>query len=59
MTRKYDYSHVLQGNYGQGWEDLSAYESDREARSDLKEYRVAEPEFSHRIVQRRVKRDAS
>lgn len=54
--RKYDYYFVIQGNYGCGWEDLSQYpiEDRRSCSSDFREYRIAEREFSHRIIQRRV-----
>lgn len=27
-TRKYNYYKVIQGNYGQGWEDLDFHECD-------------------------------
>lgn len=53
--RKYDYLHVLQGHYGQGWEDLTASENRAEVRADLKAYRENEG-GSYRIIQRRVAR---
>ena len=49
---KYCYLFVLQGNYGQGWEDLTASESRKEMRDDLKAYRENEG-GSYRIIQRR------
>lgn len=50
---KYIYLHVLQGNYGYGWEDLSASESFLEIRRDKKAYQENEG-GSYRIIQRRV-----
>ena len=53
---KYEYEYVLQGHYGQGWEDLTAAEKTpkgwREIRADLKSYRENEG-GSYRIVNRR------
>lgn len=41
--------HVVQGNYGHGWEDLTA-ETDRdEARKREREYDDNEPQFPHRV----------
>ena len=51
-TKKYDYLFVLQGNYGQGWEDLCASESSTEVRQNRKEYRENEG-GNYRIIQRR------
>ena len=50
--KKYNYINVLQGQYGQGWEDLCADESYKEIRQNLKEYRENEG-GSYRIIQRR------
>ena len=51
-TNKYIYLNVLQGNYGYGFEDLTASESYREVKKDLKAYR--ENEFGlYRIIKRR------
>lgn len=47
---------VLQGNYGQGWEDEGAYLKWREAQEDLKAYRQNSP-YPARVVTRRVPRD--
>lgn len=49
---KYCYLFVLQGSYGQGWEDLTASESRKEMRDDLKSYRENEG-GCYRIIQRR------
>jgi hypothetical protein len=53
---KFEYTYVLQGHYGQGWEDLTAaektWEGRKEIRSDLKAYRVNEG-GSYRIINRR------
>ena len=50
---KYEYLFVIQGYYGQGWEDLTASENWKEARSDLKAYRENEIRYPHRMIQRR------
>ncbi len=61
MGTKYRYVTVIQGNYGQGWEDESEYDGPRrdlEAQKDLMEYRLAAPEHGHRIIRRRELIDA-
>ncbi len=50
---KYLYLHVVQGHYGFGWEDVTQSEDYREARNDLKAYRENEPQYAHRLIQRR------
>jgi hypothetical protein len=54
-TNKYEYLFVLQGHYGQGWEDLCASESSKEIRQNRKEYRENEG-GTYRIIQRREAR---
>ena len=51
---KYRYTFVVQGNYGYGWDDLTESDTIAEARRDLRDYRVNEPCFPHRIVHRRT-----
>lgn len=53
-TPKTELLHVVQGNYGQGWEDECASPTRREAVADLRAYRLNCPEFPHRLIQRRV-----
>ena len=56
--KKYNYLYVLQGHYGQGWEDLCAADKAEGAsayimiRSDLKSYRENEG-GTYRIIERR------
>jgi len=50
---KYLYLWVIQGDYGEGWEDLCQSVSYRESRIDLKAYRENEIEYSHRMIYRR------
>jgi len=51
-ANKYTYLFILQGNYGFGWEDLTASERRREVSDNMKEYR--ENEGGHyRIIERR------
>lgn len=46
--------YVVQGNYGYGWEDLTASDNQAEARNDLKAYRENETGVAHRLITRRV-----
>lgn len=43
----------IQGNYGQGWECVTAEDDRKEARARLKEYRENEPQYSHRMITKR------
>ena len=47
--------YVVQGNYGQGWEDLTESDDRKEARSDLKSYNDNETQYAHRLITRREK----
>jgi hypothetical protein len=49
---KYVYLFVLQGDYGHGWEDLTAEETRKEIRARMKDYRENEG-GTYRIIQRR------
>ena len=51
-TNKYIYLNVLQGNYGYGWDDLTASESYKEIKQNLKAYRENEGGL-YRIIERR------
>lgn len=44
--------HIVQGNYGHGWEDLAASADCAEARRDLKSYRENDPAPT-RLIKRR------
>lgn len=46
--------HVVQGNYGHGWEDLTASTDYTEARANLRDYRQNDPAPT-RLINRRVK----
>lgn len=54
-VNKYLYLWIVQGNYGDlyGWEDLTAEDTYKEARMQLKAYRENEPEYRHRLIHRR------
>lgn len=54
---KYRYLHVLQGNYGQGWEDICQSEDRAEMVSDRRAYRENAPEYPYRIIGRRELRN--
>ena len=47
--------HIVQKNYGQGWEDVTAEETRKEALARLREYRENEA-APFRLIQRREKR---
>lgn len=53
--RKTQDEFAVQGNYGQGWEDVTCEDTRPEARARLKEYRENEPQYNHRLITRRVK----
>jgi len=53
--RKTTDEFIIQGNYGQGWEDVAAYETRKERKVDYKLYQENEPQYSHRTITRRVK----
>ena len=55
---KWIYLHVLQGNYGHGWEDIAQSEKRAEMVADRTSYRDNAPEWSYRIIQRRELRSA-
>lgn len=46
--------YVVQGNYGHGWEDLTASTDYSEARRDLRDYRQNDPAPT-RLIKRREK----
>ena len=50
---KYDYIKVIQTNCGYGWEDSTAAKTLKEAKGFLKDYRLNQPQYSHRIISRR------
>lgn len=47
-TREY----VVQGNYGQGWEDLTFCETRQEAKGERDTYDANETQYPHRYVAR-------
>jgi hypothetical protein len=60
QPRKYDYLWVLQGDYGQGWEDLAAEDKSAADGCDLQRIRQTRREYieneggTYRIISRRV-----
>lgn len=50
---KYSYLWILQGQYGGGWEDLTAADTWKELRDYKKDYQLNEPGTPLRIIQRR------
>jgi hypothetical protein len=57
-TYKYIYEYIVQGNYGQGWEDVGAHTSRRDARAEKRTYDENES-YPHRVIFRRTLRDAA
>jgi len=59
MKNKYTYFNVVQGNYGcgYGWEDECQHEDYSEAVVDLRAHSISAPEYSYRIIRRRVLND--
>lgn len=53
---KYTYLYVLQGAYGQGWEDLTASVTHQEIHDDLGTYRDNEGGV-YRVIHRRELND--
>ncbi len=49
---------VIQGNYGYGWDDLTTEASMVEAKKTLRTYQENEHNAAHRIITRRVKKEA-
>jgi len=47
--------YTIQGNYEQGWEDVTYEATLKEAKAQLKTYRDNESGIPHRIIKRRVK----
>ena len=46
--------YIVQGNYGQGWEDVTAEDTRSEGRARLREYRENDPSHAHRMITRRA-----
>ena len=56
-TRKTRDEYQIQGNYGYGWEEITAEETRKDAIIQLKCYRENEPMYQHRIVKKRIRLD--
>lgn len=53
-ANKYEYLQVIQGDYGQGWEDIDASTRYKDTKTNLKLYRQEEPRIPFRVIGRRV-----
>lgn len=51
------YLYVLQGDYGQGWEDICQSEDHAEMVADRRSYVDNAPEYAYRIIRRREPTD--
>jgi hypothetical protein len=47
--------YTIQGNYGNGWEDLTSEATRTEAKNRLREYNENERQYAHRMIKRRVR----
>lgn len=54
VSRKTQVEYVVQGNYGYGWEDLTAANNEREAKANLRDYQIND-NSPVRLIKRRVK----
>jgi len=52
---KYVTVYIVQGNYGSGWDDLTGSDVRKEARRDLRDYEMNEPN-PHRLISRKILR---
>jgi hypothetical protein len=57
-VRKTEDEYEVQGNYGQGFECVTTEELYREAKNRLREYNENEPQYTHKIIKRRVPKTA-
>ena len=53
--KKQSYEYIVQGAYGQGWEDVAAEETRKEALATLRAYRENETQYPHRLIKRKIK----
>lgn len=54
-TRKTTDEYQLLSNYGHGWEVETTEETRKEIKQRLREYRENAPQYSYKIVTKRVK----
>ena len=47
--------HTVQGDYGQGWEDVTVENTAAEAREQVRTYRREMPQYPHRYIARRIR----
>jgi hypothetical protein len=52
-NNKYTYLYVIQGKYGNGWEDVDQSESLKDMKENFKRYQREDPKIAHRIIHRR------
>ncbi len=53
-TRKTKDEYQIHGNYGSGWEEVTADDTYKEARQTLKDYRINQPEYPHKLIIKRI-----
>lgn len=53
--RKMIDEYQIHQHTAEGWEEVSAYQTRKEAKADLKAYRENQPEYAVKIVKKRIK----
>lgn len=56
--RKTTDEYIVQGNYGNGWDDLTTEVSKEDAKATRRTYDENEKCVAHRIIKRRVRKEA-
>jgi hypothetical protein len=56
--RKTSDEWIIQGNYGQGFEDVDINETYKLAKENYKLYKENEPQYAHRLIKHRIKIEA-
>jgi len=58
-TRKTVDEYQVHGNYGQGWEEVCSETTRKDARQRLREYRENEPQYPHKLIVKRIRKEAA
>ena len=56
-VRKTVDEYHTQGNYGCGWETVTIDDNYADAKQMLRDYRENEPEYPHRLIKKRVRKE--
>ena len=50
---------IIESDYGYGWEETISSDNRLDARQNLKDYRINQPEYSHRLIKRRERNETN